>query len=69
MREPVIGSEPVEAFDSRLLDLSGVSLVEVMQSDYRTMGDTALGHSLLRILGDSEDPIAAFDSALTVRPI
>lgn len=67
MREPLTGRDPVEGIESGLVDLSGCSFKDVVRPDGTPLDDTVLGHALRRILGDFEDPVAEFDSALPPR--
>ncbi len=58
-------ADPVDEVQSGLVDLSGFSFAEALNVDMATRGDTVLGHALRRIVGDSEDVVSEFGSALS----
>lgn len=58
-------ADPVDEVHSGLLDLSSFSFAEALNVDVAAHGDTALGHALRRIVGDSGDVVSEFNSSLS----
>lgn len=60
-------SVPDAMIETGLMDLSGLSLGDVLDTAGSSLEGTVLGYALQRIVRDAEDPIAEFRSALITR--